>query len=55
MKTYTCTHCESDNVYRQRIAYWSNTDQAWLDEPFADEFYCADCATIGVEEKEMNQ
>ena len=53
MKTYTCTHCESNNVYRKRIAYWSNEAQAWIDEAFADELHCADCgAENSVEEME---
>lgn len=53
MKTYICTHCESSNVYRKRIAYWCDESQSWIDETFADELCCADCNSTDVEARSM--
>ena len=55
MKTYFCNDCEGSDVYRIRIAYWSDVKQTWTDEPFADEYQCAACGSKDVKEKEINQ
>ena len=53
MKTYICTHCDSSNVYRKRIAYWCDKSQSWTDETFADELFCADCNPTDIEARSM--
>ena len=43
MTTVRCAHCQSEDVWRSRISYWSKDQGAWIDEEFSDEYGCNAC------------
>lgn len=41
--TVRCAHCQSEDVWRSRISYWSKDRGAWIDEEFSDDYGCNAC------------
>ena len=49
MTVVRCAHCQSEDVWRSRIAYWSKDRGAWIDEEFADDYGCNECGSNEME------
>ena len=45
----TCDNCGSVDVYRKRLAYYAPAVEAWLDDPFCDEYHCNRCGNENVD------
>ena len=43
MTTVRCAHCQSEDVWRSRISYWSKDQGVWIDEEFSDDYGCNAC------------